>query len=38
MKVEVKQVELADSGADLVAVGLFEDGELPAAVGGGRRC
>jgi leucyl aminopeptidase len=33
MKVEVKQVGLAESGPDLVAVGLFEDGELPAAVG-----
>jgi leucyl aminopeptidase len=32
MKVEVKQGELAESGADLVAVGLFEDGELPQAV------
>jgi leucyl aminopeptidase len=32
MKVEVKQVELAANGADLVAVGLFEDGELPGAV------
>jgi leucyl aminopeptidase len=32
MKVEVKQVELAESGADLVAVGLFEDGDLHAAV------
>ncbi|MDQ2630468.1 MAG: leucyl aminopeptidase [Actinomycetota bacterium] len=32
MKVEVKQVELAESGAGLVAVGLFEQAELPAAV------
>src|SRR5215212_2103789 len=32
MKVEVKQAELAASEADLVAVGLFEEGELPAAV------
>jgi leucyl aminopeptidase len=32
MKVEVKQAELAAGVADLVAVGLFEDGELPEAV------
>jgi len=32
MKVEIKQDELADAGADLLAVGLFEGGELPAAV------
>jgi leucyl aminopeptidase len=32
MKVEVKQVELAESGAELVAVGLFKDGTLPVAV------
>ena len=32
MKVEVKQVELAESGADLVVVGLFEDRELPGAI------
>ncbi|HET9197188.1 MAG TPA: M17 family peptidase N-terminal domain-containing protein, partial [Solirubrobacterales bacterium] len=32
MKVEVIQAELAASGGDLVAVGLFEDGELPPAV------
>jgi len=32
MKVDVKQAGLAGSGADLVAVGLFEDGELPEAV------
>jgi leucyl aminopeptidase len=32
MKVELKQVELAQSGADLVAVGLFEDDRLPQAV------
>ena len=30
MKVEVKQAELAESGVDLVTVGLFEDGDLPA--------
>jgi leucyl aminopeptidase len=34
MKVEVKQVELAESGGDLVAVGLFEGAELPAAIAG----
>jgi len=32
MKVEVKQAELAESGADLLAVGLFEDGTLPAEI------
>src|SRR4051812_39526426 len=32
MKVELKQVELAQSGTDLVAVGLFEDERLPQAV------
>ncbi len=32
MKVEVKQAEPTGSDADLVAVGLFEDGELPPAV------
>jgi leucyl aminopeptidase len=32
MKVEVKQVELAGSDADLVAVGLIEGGELAPAV------
>ena len=32
MKVEVKQVELGASGADLVAVGLFEGAELPAPI------
>jgi leucyl aminopeptidase len=32
MKVEVKQVEPADSGSDLVAVGLYEGAELPTAV------
>src|SRR3982750_1430336 len=32
MKVALKQVELAQSGADLVAVGLFEDDRLPQAV------
>jgi leucyl aminopeptidase len=34
MKVEVKQAELAGSGADLLAVGLFEGAELPAEVAG----
>jgi len=32
MKVEVKQAELAESGADLLAVGLFEGAELPEGV------
>jgi len=32
MKVEVKQAELTAVGAELIAVGLFEEGELPAAV------
>jgi leucyl aminopeptidase len=32
MKVEVKQVGLAESGAELVAVGYFEGGELPAPI------
>jgi leucyl aminopeptidase len=32
MKVEVKQTELADCGADLLAVGFFEGGELPDGV------
>src|SRR5215218_8023548 len=32
MKVEVKQVELAGSGADLLAIGLFEGAELPEGV------
>jgi leucyl aminopeptidase len=32
MKVEVKQVGLAESGAELVVVGYFEGGELPAPV------
>jgi leucyl aminopeptidase len=32
MKVEVKQVELADAGADLAVVGLLAGGELPAGV------
>ncbi|HEU4462962.1 MAG TPA: M17 family peptidase N-terminal domain-containing protein, partial [Solirubrobacterales bacterium] len=32
MKVEVKQVELAAVGADLVVVGLAEGGELPAPI------
>jgi len=30
MRVEVKQSELTDAGAELAVVGLFEDGELPA--------
>jgi leucyl aminopeptidase len=34
MKVEVKQAELVGIDADLVAVGLFEDDELAAAVAG----
>jgi leucyl aminopeptidase len=34
MKVEVKQVGLADAGADFVVVGLLEGGELPAGVAG----
>src|SRR6476646_6928926 len=34
MKVEVKQAELVGIDADLVAVGLFEDGELDATVAG----
>jgi leucyl aminopeptidase len=33
MKVELKQVELRDAGADLLAVGLVEGGELPAEIG-----
>ncbi|HEU5104968.1 MAG TPA: leucyl aminopeptidase [Solirubrobacterales bacterium] len=32
MKVEVKQAGLADCGAELLAVGLFEGGELPEGV------
>jgi leucyl aminopeptidase len=32
MKVEVKKVDLAASGAELVAVGLVEGGELPAGI------
>jgi leucyl aminopeptidase len=32
MKVEVKQVELAEAGTDLLVVGLAEGGELPAPV------
>jgi leucyl aminopeptidase len=32
MKVEVKQAELADCGADLLAVGLLEGAELPAEI------
>ncbi|HVD85856.1 MAG TPA: leucyl aminopeptidase [Solirubrobacterales bacterium] len=34
MKVKVRQVELAGAEADLAVVGLFEGGELPAAVAG----
>src|ERR1700749_1765440 len=34
MKVEVKQGELRDAGADLLVVGLLEGGELPAAITG----
>jgi leucyl aminopeptidase len=34
MKVEVKQVELADAGTDLAIVGLLEGGELPEPVAG----
>jgi leucyl aminopeptidase len=34
MKVEVKQVELADAGVDLLAVGLIEGGELPPEIAG----
>jgi leucyl aminopeptidase len=34
MKVELKQVELVDAGADLVAVGLVEGGELPPEIAG----
>jgi leucyl aminopeptidase len=34
MKVEVKAVGLADTGADLAVVGLFEVAELPAEVAG----
>jgi leucyl aminopeptidase len=32
MKVTVRQSELSDAGADLVVVGLYEDGALPAAI------
>jgi len=32
MKVEVKPVEMAESGADLLAVGLFEGAELPEGI------
>jgi leucyl aminopeptidase len=32
MKVEVKQAELAGSGADVLGVGLFEGAELPAEI------
>ena len=34
MKVEVKQVDLGDAGADLAVVGLLEGGELPSEVAG----
>jgi leucyl aminopeptidase len=34
MKVEVKQVELAETGTDLAIVGLLEGGELPEPVAG----
>jgi leucyl aminopeptidase len=34
MKVEIKQGELKDAGADLLVVGLIQGGELPAAVAG----
>lgn len=34
MKVEVKDVELADVGTDLLVVGLAEGGELPATIAG----
>jgi leucyl aminopeptidase len=34
MKVELKDVEPADVGTDLLVVGLLEDGELPAAIAG----
>jgi leucyl aminopeptidase len=34
MRVELKQVELKDAGADLVVVGLLEGGELPAPIAG----
>jgi leucyl aminopeptidase len=34
MKVEVKDVELAEAGADLAVVGLFDGGELPGGVAG----
>jgi len=34
MKVELKQVELVDTGADLLAVGLVEGGELPSEIAG----
>jgi leucyl aminopeptidase len=34
MKVDVKQVELAEAGTDLVVVGLLEGGELPESVAG----
>ncbi len=34
MKVDLKAVELADLGADLLVVGLLDGGELPAAVAG----
>jgi len=34
MKVEIKQGELKDAGADLVVVGLLEGGELPTSIAG----
>jgi leucyl aminopeptidase len=34
MKVAVRQVELADAGADLLAVGLIEGGDLPPEIAG----
>ena len=34
MKVELKQVDLADAGADLLVVGLIEGGELPPGIAG----
>ncbi|HYG95741.1 MAG TPA: leucyl aminopeptidase, partial [Solirubrobacterales bacterium] len=36
MKVEVKQVELTESGAELLVVGLFDGTELPAAIAAAR--
>jgi leucyl aminopeptidase len=34
MKVAVREVDVADSGADLAAIGLFEGGELAAGIAG----